>query len=120
MTYVAQPKNGRSSEGCIIVTEPLGYVQFKNFVCGARVVITDSCGVQEESAYLGIPCLTLRENTAMPITVTERPNRLLKTDLYAQVDEVLAAHWRVERGPALWDGQGAKRCAGTLRTRLGI
>lgn len=65
-------------------------------------------------------CLTLRENTAMPITVPERPNRLLKTDLYAQVDEVLAAHWRLERRPALWDGQGTKRCAGALRTRIGI
>ena len=70
--------------------EPLGYIQFMNLVRTATAVITDSGGVQEESTYLGIPCLTLRENTERPITVSEGSNRLVKpSDLYTQVQEVL-------------------------------
>ena len=72
--------------GQIALTEPLGYIQFMNLVHKATAVITDSGGVQEESTYLGIPCLTLRENTERPITVSEGSNRLVKpADLYAQV-----------------------------------
>ena len=70
----------------ISLTEPLGYIQFMNLVRSARAVITDSGGVQEESTYLGIPCLTLRENTERPITVSEGSNRLVKPEaLFAQV-----------------------------------
>jgi UDP-N-acetylglucosamine 2-epimerase (non-hydrolysing) len=74
----------------ISLTGPLGYIQFMNLVRSARAVITDSGGVQEESTYLGIPCLTLRENTERPITVSEGSNRLVKPEaLFAQVQEVL-------------------------------
>lgn len=105
----------------VTLTEPLGYVQFMNLVCGARAIITDSGGVQEESTYLGIPCLTLRDNTERPITVKEGSNRLVKTgDLYSQIQEVLAIRWPVGRRPALWDGQTAKRCVGALRVRIGV
>ncbi len=61
----------------IRLTEPLGYVEFMALVRAARAVVTDSGGVQEESTYLGIPCLTLRENTERPITVTQGSNRLV-------------------------------------------
>ena len=82
----------------ITLTEPLGYIQFMNLVCGARAVITDSGGVQEESTYLGIPCLTLRENTERPITVTEGSNRLVRPErLYEQVAEVLGVSYRMVR-----------------------
>ena len=109
------------AEGRVLLTEPLGYTQFMNLVCGARAVITDSGGVQEESTYLGIPCLTLRENTERPITVAEGSNRLVTTsDLYAQVQEVLASRWPVGRRPALWDGRAAQRCVQALRMRLGV
>ena len=107
------------AEGRVVLTEPLGYTKFMNLVCGARAVITDSGGVQEESTYLGIPCLTLRENSERPITVMEGSNRLVATsDLYAQVQEVLASRWPVGRRPALWDGRAAQRCVQALRMRI--
>ena len=87
----------------IHLTEPLGYIQFMNLVRSARAIITDSGGVQEESTYLGIPCLTLRENTERPITVSEGSNRLVRpADLYTQVQEVLGNRWTTGRCPALW------------------
>ena len=97
----------RAGEGSrITLTEPLGYIQFMNLVRSARAVITDSGGVQEESTYLGIPCLTLRENTERPITVTEGSNRLVKpAELYQQMGEALAGRWPTGRKPALWDGK---------------
>ncbi len=103
----------------ITLTEPLGYIQFMNLVRTARAVITDSGGVQEESTYLGIPCLTLRENTERPITVSEGSNRLVKpAELYAQVQEVLGGRWPAGRRPELWDGRTAERCVAALRRRL--
>jgi len=104
----------------VTLTEPLGYIQFMNLVRGARAVITDSGGVQEESTYLGIPCLTLRENTERPITVSEGSNRLVRPDdLHRQMGEVLAGRWPAGRKPALWDGQAAGRCVAALRRRAG-
>jgi UDP-N-acetylglucosamine 2-epimerase (non-hydrolysing) len=101
------------------VVEPLGYVDFMNLVCGARLVITDSGGIQEETTYLGIPCLTLRTTTERPITITEGTNRLVTADeLVPAVDEILTGGRSRGRKPDLWDGHTATRVAADIRRRL--
>jgi len=104
----------------IKLTEPLAYIQFMNLVRGAAAVVTDSGGVQEETTYLGIPCLTLRENTERPITITAGTNRLVATDelLIAMRATVLADREGASR-PEKWDGRTATRCAAALHRRFG-
>jgi len=102
----------------IRLAAPLGYVQFMNLVTGARVVVTDSGGVQEETTYLGVPCLTLRENTERPVTVTHGTNRLVKPE---QLTEAVAQALNSARRPAaipLWDGRTADRCVESLKRRF--
>ncbi len=109
-----------SSPG-LTLTEPLGYVPFMNLVSGSRLAITDSGGVQEETTYLGIPCLTLRENTERPVTMSEGTNRLARADtLLANVREALNGSWNTGRRPEKWDGKAAGRAVQSLRRRAGI
>jgi UDP-N-acetylglucosamine 2-epimerase (non-hydrolysing) len=117
-TLASSDSSERGGRGRILLTEPLGYIQFMNLVGSALAVITDSGGVQEESTYLGIPCLTLRENTERPITVSEGSNRLVKPqDLANQMNEVIAGRWPTGRRPQLWDGRTAQRCVEALKRR---
>jgi UDP-N-acetylglucosamine 2-epimerase (non-hydrolysing) len=84
----------------------------------ARVIITDSGGLQEETTYLGIPCLTLRPNTERPITITEGTNKLVTPEtLIPALDKALAADAPQPRRPEYWDGQTAGRCVADLKRR---
>jgi UDP-N-acetylglucosamine 2-epimerase (non-hydrolysing) len=97
---------------------PLPYIDFMNVVTGARMVITDSGGLQEETTYLGIPCLTMRENTERPVTVTLGTNALVGAgDLPGQVRKILGGHWKKGSRPPLWDGQTAGRAVDSLERR---
>lgn len=96
----------------LILTSPLGYLDFLQLYSNSRLVLTDSGGIQEETTALGIPCLTLRQNTERPITVTEGTNRLVGNDPAVIKREALHAldiPPVAGRVPDLWDGQAAKR-----------
>jgi UDP-N-acetylglucosamine 2-epimerase (non-hydrolysing) len=100
----------------LLLTEPLGYIDFLSLTSHARIILTDSGGLQEESTALGIPCLTLRENTERPITVTEGTNQVVgiaTADILAGYRRALA-NADPPRRPALWDGQTAGRIARVL------
>lgn len=93
-------------------TEPLGYLDFLKLQASAKLVLTDSGGVQEETTALGVPCLTLRENTERPITISEGTNQLIGSDPARLVEAaryVLHGGGAEARRPELWDGAAAKR-----------
>lgn len=105
----------------LIVTEPLGYLQFLSLMTEARLVLTDSGGIQEETTVLGIPCLTLRENTERPVTIEQGTNVLVGASperILAAATKVLQNGCAAGRAPELWDGQAAERIAMVLEERL--
>jgi UDP-N-acetylglucosamine 2-epimerase (non-hydrolysing) len=105
----------------IRVVEPMGYIRFMALVSKSRLVITDSGGVQEETTYLDIPCLTLRDTTERPITVLQGSNRLVAPDaLASSVGAVFDGTWPHGRKPALWDGHTAERVVDNLRRACGL
>lgn len=105
----------------LIVCEPLGYLDFLKAVSHAIAVITDSGGIQEETTYLNIPCLTMRENTERPVTTTIGSNVLVGNDtehLFRELDEILSGASRDCRIPDLWDGHAAHRIIDLLRAEF--
>ena len=99
------------------LVKPWGYLEFLALQQEALVVITDSGGIQEETTYLGVPCLTVRENTERPVTVELGTNQLVGTDMELLEREVEEIRWsRGKRGtvPPLWDGQAGERIAQRL------
>ena len=101
----------------IILTDPMGYIDFLTLTENAELVITDSGGIQEETTYLGIQCITIRNNTERPVTVDTGTNHLVGTNL-AEVEKVAfdILNGKIKKGkiPKLWDGKAAERIAKTL------
>jgi UDP-N-acetylglucosamine 2-epimerase (non-hydrolysing) len=107
--------------GRLLLSEPLNYIKFMNLVLNARFVVTDSGGLQEETTYLHVPCLTVRKNTERPITVTHGTNRLCALDdLLSRVDEIVHGRTKRPREIRLWDGRTAERIVKELRKTLGL
>jgi UDP-N-acetylglucosamine 2-epimerase (non-hydrolysing) len=105
-----------ASAAALRLAEPLGYLDFLSLSAGARLVLTDSGGLQEETTALGVPCLTLRENTERPITVSEGTNQVVGTDpgRIGAAAAALLARPPAPRCPALWDGRAGERVAEAL------
>jgi UDP-N-acetylglucosamine 2-epimerase (non-hydrolysing) len=111
MHYFTHQTAGERTRG-IYLCEPLGYIDFLKLMAEARIVLTDSGGIQEETTILGIPCLSLRENTERPVTVTAGTNIVTgaeKGNIIAKALEILHQPCIPHRVPELWDGHAAKR-----------
>ncbi len=94
------------------LVDPMGYLEFMSLTARAKLVLTDSGGLQEETTALGIPCLTLRENTERPITVDEGSNVVVGTDdarIRSEIQIILRGEGKAGRVPALWDGKASER-----------
>lgn len=117
--FGSQPVSG-SGLYCL---EPFGYLDFMALVAGANVILTDSGGIQEETTALGIPCLTLRDNTERPVTVTHGTNRLIGTAPAKIVQEALRVIQTPPQRtapPPLWDGKASERIVTILREQLTV
>ena len=98
-------------------TEPLGYLEFNYLVKYAKVVLTDSGGITEETTVLGVPCITLRNSTERPETITEGTNELIGDDpaqIKVYMDKLFAGSWKKGKIPAFWDGKTAPRIVNIL------
>jgi UDP-N-acetylglucosamine 2-epimerase (non-hydrolysing) len=101
--------------------EPIGYLDFLMLTSSAKVVLTDSGGIQEETTVLKIPCLTLRENTERPVTAEIGSNQIVGTDtkkIVAAYKHVISGNWREPQVPPLWDGKAAERIVRIMADRL--
>jgi UDP-N-acetylglucosamine 2-epimerase (non-hydrolysing) len=105
----------------LILLEPLGYIDFLRLLLSSRLILTDSGGIQEESTVLGVPCLTLRENTERPVTVTSGTNTIVGTDpekIVHEAEETIAGRGKEGRVPPLWDGKASSRIASVIEDWL--
>ena len=98
------------NSGRLLLSEPLNYVCFMNLVFNSLFVITDSGGIQEETSYVGIPCLTIRKNTERPITLTHGTNQLCELDqLLCKTENIIQGRVQRRKNIELWDGKTAER-----------
>ena len=107
----------------IWTTDPLGYLDFLHLNMNAKMVLTDSGGLQEETTALGVPCITLRENTERPITCSEGTNELVgssKSKILEAADKVFRRQGQTGRVPEKWDGRAAERIVEVLMAGAGI
>jgi UDP-N-acetylglucosamine 2-epimerase (non-hydrolysing) len=111
------PESTKERTSSLYLTPPLGYLDFLNLTAEATIVITDSGGIQEETTFLGVPCVTLRENTERPVTVTEGTNYLIGTDpqkILTTVNSILAGQKKKSNIPQFWDGKAGARIIETI------
>jgi UDP-N-acetylglucosamine 2-epimerase (non-hydrolysing) len=112
---------GDIDAGGLILTPPLGYLDFLQLMSNCRFALTDSGGIQEETTVLGVPCLTMRENTERPVTIEQGTNRLVGTDpegVKCAIAETLSHNTVRGAVPELWDGQASARIADILNRKL--
>lgn len=103
------------NSGDVLIKEPLGYKEFMNLLFHSRMVLTDSGGLQEETTYLGIPCITFRPNTERPITIREGTNTLSEiSEMKKYVYLILSGDYKKGHNPILWDGKTAERIVNIL------
>lgn len=108
-------------KGNVTVTDPLDYLDFMQLVKNAKLVITDSGGIQEETTYIGVPCLTARENTERPITIELGTNKLVAIDrLFESVQETLISAGKTHTVPPKWDGHASNRIVGLIEEILEV
>ncbi|WP_154858783.1 non-hydrolyzing UDP-N-acetylglucosamine 2-epimerase [Cyclobacterium xiamenense] len=103
------------------MVDPLGYLEFNYLVEKAKAVVTDSGGITEETTVMGIPCMTLRDNTERPETITQGTNELLGTDPKAippAMEKLFSGNWKVGQIPEMWDGKTASRIVAILLEKL--
>jgi UDP-N-acetylglucosamine 2-epimerase (non-hydrolysing) len=107
----------------MVLTGPTGYLDFIALMANSKFVLTDSGGLQEETTALGIPCLTLRENTERPITVTEGTNTIVGNNTQLIIDtaiDVMENGGKTGRIPDMWDGHTAERIADVIQNTIGV
>ncbi len=105
----------------LIITDPIGYLDFMQLMQNARLILTDSGGIQEETTYLGIPCITIRENTERPITTDIGTNILVGPNaerIIKETEKIICGNGKKGKIPELWDGMAAKRIVKILSKRL--
>jgi UDP-N-acetylglucosamine 2-epimerase (non-hydrolysing) len=107
----------------LILTDPLNYIDFLSLIQKAELIVTDSGGIQEEATFLGVQCITMRDNTERPVTVDEGTNQLIGTDIKKIEDaaiEVLNGKLKKGNIPELWDGRTAERIAEAICRKSGV
>jgi UDP-N-acetylglucosamine 2-epimerase (non-hydrolysing) len=100
---------------------PIGYLEMLGLMKGAKLIFTDSGGIQEEATAIGLPCLTLRENTERPITVDQGTNTIVGSDeklIFSSYQEIINRGGKTGRIPELWDGKAAERLVTITRNWL--
>jgi len=102
-------------ESKLRIVEPLGYLDFMCLQKNAKFIITDSGGVQEESSYFNVPCLTIRDNTERPITCTDGTNKMIGTSYANIIDEVMMIDFNKKNKIKLWDGKSSDRIVRVLK-----
>jgi len=107
----------------LVLMEPQGYIEFLHLMEKAALIITDSGGIQEETTYLKVPCITFRDSTERPVTVELGTNYLMKdlnpTTVDVQVKNILSGNAKVGQTPPLWDGRAAERIAAIIHKKIG-